>query len=135
MLSLDDARWTTLAHAYGDCDDAIQWLRGLHDSGSDPSTHIRTFDFWGSLCHQGGVCTATYAAIPHIVAVIGNLPADNRWRLELLFRLQSESTRGAVTTNMGFTQGRFAITFALWQRSLALVQSLVTQSHPLRSWR
>jgi len=33
---------------------------------------------------------------------------------------------------MVFTQGRVAITFALWQRTVALVQFLVVQTQPLR---
>ena len=82
MLPLDDNRWSSLSHAYGACDDLLDWLRSI--CSPSIAEHVRSFDFWGSLCHQGGVCTATYAAVPHIVSAVTGLPVADRWRVELL---------------------------------------------------
>ena len=71
MLSLDDHHWHRLEHAYGAAGDIPPLLRALElspgpiaDSGAEP-----WFSLWSSLCHQGDVYTASYAAVPHIVRI------------------------------------------------------------------
>ena len=73
MLSLDDPRWKELRHAYGSAADIPDLLRALarstapkRDSEDEP-----WFSLWSSLCHQGDVDTASYAAVPHIVQIAG----------------------------------------------------------------
>jgi hypothetical protein len=70
MLSLKDPRWTTLSHAYGSASGipdllarAAQDFRPGHEQGT------AWFDLWSALCHQGDTYTASYAALPHLVAL------------------------------------------------------------------
>lgn len=71
MLALDDQKWPALSHAYGSASDTPALLRQLailtlpqKEYDSDP-----WFSLWSSLCHQGNVFTASYAAVPHIVDI------------------------------------------------------------------
>jgi hypothetical protein len=69
MLLLDDPRWGELQHAYGNAADVPDMLRALASS-TGPKADYRDepwFGLWSSLCHQGDVYTASYAAVPHIV--------------------------------------------------------------------
>ncbi|EMI19453.1 hypothetical protein RMSM_03618 [Rhodopirellula maiorica SM1] len=52
-----------------------------------------------------------------------------------LSTLMRRIVRGASGGQHGFYASPFGITFALWQRTFALVQSLLIQSQPLRSRR
>ncbi len=75
MLKLDDSRWPQLSHAYGAASDTPALLRRLAErpEQSGPSEEP-WFTLWSSLCHQGDVYSATYAAIPHIVEVAISTP-------------------------------------------------------------
>lgn len=75
MLSLDDARWETLEHAYGPAADTPARLREL--AGGAASEEL-TEALWSSLWHQGDVYTASYAAAPHLVAAAADLPPEQR---------------------------------------------------------
>jgi hypothetical protein len=71
MLSLDDPRWIELRHAYGNAADVPDLIRALALSTA-PKEGYRDepwFSLWSSLCHQGDVYTASYAATPHIVQI------------------------------------------------------------------
>lgn len=71
MLSLDDARWSKLTHAYGAADDSPQLLGQIARS-TKPVENPRAepwFSLWSSLCHQGDAYDASYAALPHIVDI------------------------------------------------------------------
>ena len=67
-LALDDPRWSQLAHAYGSAVDIPPLLRQL---SSFPSKQNYTDEpwnsLWSSLCHQGDVYSASFAAVPHII--------------------------------------------------------------------
>lgn len=74
MISLDDPEWSRLSHAYGPASDTPLLLTQLAcstaphtDSDSEP-----WFSLWSSLCHQGDVFTASYAAVPHLVEIACN---------------------------------------------------------------
>ncbi len=71
MLSLDDPRWRDLRHAYGDAADIPDLLRSLASStGRKASYQDEPWSsLWSSLCHQGDVYTASYAAVPQIVQI------------------------------------------------------------------
>lgn len=76
MLSLDDPLWGRLQHAYGPASDIPALLKQLRSStGPDEGPWE---SLWSSLCHQGDVYTASYAAVPHIVmlAVGTKSPVD-----------------------------------------------------------
>lgn len=71
MLSLDDPEWSRLSHAYGPATDTPQLLAQLAGSTA-PQTDYESepwFSIWSSLCHQGDVFSASYAAVPHIVEI------------------------------------------------------------------
>jgi hypothetical protein len=69
-LPLDDPRWGTLRHAYGDADDVPEMLRALAAGGPGDVWE----PIWSSLCHQGDTYSASYAAVPHVVAIGAQLP-------------------------------------------------------------
>ena len=66
MLSLTSPRWKSLSHAYRDAADVPTMLEELFRASADARSDAWS-TVWSSLCHQGSVYTATYAAVPHIV--------------------------------------------------------------------
>jgi ABC-type arginine transport system permease subunit len=71
MLALDDPRWSELSHAYGAATDIPARLRDLA-AAPEPIADWQDepwYGLWSSLCHQGDVYTASYAAVPHITAI------------------------------------------------------------------
>ena len=70
MLELDDSRWATLTHAYGHAADIPPLLAKAGEDtrpGHEPGS--TWFDLWSALCHQGDTYTASYAAVPHLIAL------------------------------------------------------------------
>ena len=65
MLSLDDPRWKHLEGGYRIPYDAAAVLSKLEAGGRH--AEIWT-ELWNELHHQGSVGTASYAAVPHLVA-------------------------------------------------------------------
>lgn len=68
-IPLDDLRWALLHHAYGVASDVPEMLRAL--AGGDDRIWS---EIYSALCHQGDVDTATFAALPHIVAIGASRP-------------------------------------------------------------
>jgi hypothetical protein len=74
MLNLDSSRWLELEHAYGVAGDIpalLQQLQNLPDAVGDSEPW---FSLWSALAHQGDVYTASYAAVPHVVAAFARSP-------------------------------------------------------------
>src|SRR5437660_4295435 len=75
MLPLDSKRWSELSHAYGDASDIPALLVELEslppDVGSEAEPY---FSLWSALCHQGDVYDGSYAAVPHMVRIMGTAP-------------------------------------------------------------
>ena len=71
MISLDDPRWSDLAGAYGSASNIPPLIRALALSPEQQADYRAEpwFTLWSSLCHQGDVYTASYAAVPHIVEI------------------------------------------------------------------
>jgi hypothetical protein len=74
MLSLDSPRWAELRHAYGSASDVPALLRQLSslpaaDGDQEPWTSL-----WSALAHQGDVYSASFAAVPHVVAALAAAP-------------------------------------------------------------
>lgn len=66
MIPLESLRWKELEHAYGAADDTPGLLQALAaDEKLDETWH----ELWSSICHQYSVYSATFAAIPHLVAL------------------------------------------------------------------
>jgi hypothetical protein len=75
MLLLDDPRWRELTHAYGSAADVPALLRQLAESPDQRGPNEEPwFNLWSSLCHQGDVYGASYAAIPHVVRIALSTP-------------------------------------------------------------
>lgn len=76
MLSLDAPHWSELRTAYGDAATIPSLLRDL--AAMPPFEDYRSepyFSLWSALCHQGDVYTASYAAVPHVVAAMRAHPS------------------------------------------------------------
>src|SRR5262245_35013447 len=74
MLDLDSPEWKLLHHAYGNAADVPRMIRNL---AAHPDE--KTWEpLWSSLCHQGDVYSASYAAVPHVVDLALRLPVDRR---------------------------------------------------------
>lgn len=80
MLALDSPQWTTLNHAYGSAKDTPELLKQLREPAG--WTKASREKLWSSLCHQGTTYSASYAAVPHLVALTAALP--RKLRLECL---------------------------------------------------
>lgn len=75
MIALDSPKWSSLSHAYGTASDIPGLLRQLEHY--PPQTDYKDepyFSLWSSLCHQGDVYTASYAAVPHILSLASHAP-------------------------------------------------------------
>lgn len=74
MIELGDLRWDNLSHAYGSAADIPELLRQLADA-TGPKIRYDSepwFTLWSSLCHQGDVYDASYAAVPYILEIACN---------------------------------------------------------------
>lgn len=71
VIKLEDPRWNELSHAYGSAADIPALLRQLAGVKGLKTRYDSEpwFTLWSSLCHQGDVYDASYAAVPHIVEI------------------------------------------------------------------
>lgn len=70
MLQLDESRWSELSHAYGIATDIPPLIRHLAKQPGQVAPDDEPWhSLWSSLCHQGEVYSASYAAIPHVVDI------------------------------------------------------------------
>ena len=74
ILALDSPRWLELTHAYGPATDIPPLLRDLEGFPKSRGSDEPWFTLWSSLCHQGDVYPASFAAVPHIVRVLASAP-------------------------------------------------------------
>jgi hypothetical protein len=82
-LDLESSRWKELTHAYGSAENVPALLRQLETAPAQSAyTDEPWYTLWSSLCHQGDVYTATYAAIPHVIAIAAC--DSGRRRIDLL---------------------------------------------------
>lgn len=76
MLSLESERWSELRHAYGSAADVpalLKQLRGLPEAVGEAEPW---FSLWSALAHQGDVYSASFAAVPHVVAAARAAPTE-----------------------------------------------------------
>lgn len=79
MLSLNSPLWKELTHAYGSADDIPSLLEQLKTAGPQKEYDSEPwFSLWSALCHQYDVYSASYAAVPHIIAIAGIKPPSGR---------------------------------------------------------
>ena len=79
VLPLDSDRWKKLGHAYGSSGDIPTMLRAIQERGFLAEDDLELL--WGDLYHQGTIYTATYAAAPHVLALIDALPLKDQHEL------------------------------------------------------
>ena len=71
MIPLNDAKWAALTHAYGSAADIPSLLKQAAAFPADTTGDSEPyFTLWSSLCHQGDVYPASYAAVPHFVSML-----------------------------------------------------------------
>jgi hypothetical protein len=68
MIDLESSRWSELSHAYGAAGNVPRLLAGML-SGDESSVD----ELFSSLCHQGSIYTASYAAVPYLVDIAARL--------------------------------------------------------------
>lgn len=73
MLALDDPSWTTLHCAHGDARGMPALLAQL-DGATEDWQSEPWHSLWSALCHQDAVYSASFAAVPHIVAILAEAP-------------------------------------------------------------
>jgi len=75
VLSLKSARWSELRHAYGQAGDIPAMLECLRELPKSEGEAEPWFTLWSALAHQGDVYSASFAAVPHVVAALATAPA------------------------------------------------------------
>lgn len=83
MLPLDDPRWADLTQTYHKVPLLVWWLDLLNKRIPKLGEALDEYDYDGELCHQGSICTATYATIPHLIDIVSRLPANSDERIWL----------------------------------------------------
>ena len=86
MLSLSDPAWENYADCYGSGLRVAECLRAL---AADPFQTGEAGDgsvwsqLWSRLAHDGDVCLAAYAAVPHLVQIGAGIVADEHAAIPL----------------------------------------------------
>ena len=79
MLDLNSPHWKNLTHAYGSAADIPALLEQLKTAPPQQDGTVEPwYSLWSALCHQYDVYTASYAALPHIVAIASSRPVRER---------------------------------------------------------
>ena len=74
MLELSSPLWSELSDAYGSAAKIPELLRQLSAFPSDDGSSELWFSLWSALAHQGDVHSASFAAVPHVIAAIASSP-------------------------------------------------------------
>ena len=79
------SNFSLLQHAYGPAGDIPALLERARDAPA-PETYRDEpwFSLWSSLCHQGDVYTASYAALPELIEIAAARAAETRIAWECL---------------------------------------------------
>jgi len=77
-LDLASPRWHELTQAYGVADDIPRLLEALATVEGDAERTELWFGVWATLCPDGRVYTAAYAAVPHLLALTHEQGAAER---------------------------------------------------------
>jgi len=75
VLDLQSHRWAELRHAYGSAADVPALLSALRDLPPSEGEREPWFTLWSALAHQGDVYSASFAAVPHVVAALASAPS------------------------------------------------------------
>ena len=64
-----------MEHAYGQASDIPPLLRQLQNLPGSEGQSEPWFTLWSALAHQGDVFSASFAAVPHVIAALSTAPA------------------------------------------------------------
>lgn len=83
MTAID---WLTLSHAYGPAGDVPVLLARARRAAAPRHFQDEPWiSLWSALCHQGDVYTASYAAVPELIAIAEARVREPRAALECLY--------------------------------------------------
>ncbi len=103
MIPLNDAKWATLTHAYGSAADIPSLLGKAATFPPDTGNNAEPyFTLWSSLCHQGDVYPASYAAVPHFASMLEANPQSAPWsilQLIVCIEIARSKNRGPALTD------------------------------------
>ena len=71
-LSLTSARWRELEQVYGSAEDIGALLAALYANENDDERTELWYGVWATLCPDGRVFSAAYAAVPHVMEIAAN---------------------------------------------------------------
>jgi hypothetical protein len=75
LASLNGVNWSELSHAYGFAGNLEPLLHSLYDFPPESRSQAEPWHtLWSSLCHQGDVYSASFAAVPVILDALGTRP-------------------------------------------------------------
>lgn len=69
VLELTSPRWRELSHAHGSAEDIPRLLDALATHDGELDREALWFGAWATLCPEGRVQSAAYAAVPHVLAI------------------------------------------------------------------
>ena len=81
LLALDSPRWRELAQAHGSAEDIPRLLEVLAALTTTDDARVRAelwYGVWATLCPDGRLYDAAYAAVPHLLAITSRLDAGER---------------------------------------------------------
>jgi hypothetical protein len=78
VLSLDSPRWAELTQAYGTGEDVPRLLDALATLADERARAEVWFALWRTLHRPGEAFGASYAAAPHLVAMVASFPPHER---------------------------------------------------------
>jgi len=76
VLSLQSNHWSELRHAYGNAADIPELLSRLRELPKSEGEAEPWFTLWSALAHQGDAYSASFAAVPHVIAALATAPTD-----------------------------------------------------------
>ena len=75
MTPLNGIKWSELSHAYGFAGDIEPLLKSIYAFPPETESNSEPWDaLWSSLCHQGDIYSASFAATPVIVDALATAP-------------------------------------------------------------
>ncbi len=101
-LPLDNPRWSELSHAYGPAVDTPGLLGQLLAQPNRDVDDPVWDQLFGSICHQGSVYEASFAAMPHLANIAERAePRPALWALNLITAIAvSQNRRGKMPPDL-----------------------------------
>jgi hypothetical protein len=101
---LNGVRWSELSHAYGFAGDIEPLLQSLYDFPPESQIQAEPWHtLWSSLCHQGDVYSASFAAVPVILDALATRPRSatlSYFQLPVCIELARVAHRFEVPANL-----------------------------------